>query len=599
LLRGLKKKIASALGGSLEDPRESSEGDIASEKSNKDQSMRVIEKAIVEQVHDWAPKWNQLIDAEQEFWHKTRELAKVGKTVLIANAAGGHPVLDVFESLLAMALAVRGANVKVLSCDGIPACLQATADQFKDPEEFKNHGPSRTICASCTELGETIFGSTSLPVIKINDYLTNADFEKAKELVSAVPFDELQSYLFSGINLGEQARAGALRYFASGELNPDDITDAVLRRYLEAAIQTTIATERMLEAEKIDCVFMSHAIYIPHGAIAEVTRKNNKELVVWQLAYKDRSVIVSHHDIYFRTMLNEPTEMWEHLKWTEEMENDVMSYVLNRGQGIKDWFFSFQQNAIKDVSKIEEELKIDFSKPTIGLLTNVIWDAQLFYSDCAFESMTEWLIKTIEYFVDRPDLQLVIRIHPGEVRVTMPSKQKALDEINLRFPNLPPNIFIVPPESMINSYVLMDQCWAALIYGTTMGMELAAMGIPVVVTGQSWIRNKGIAFDMSSQEAYFELLKTMPFASKRLDKAKTKRARMYVYHYNFRRTIPLKNVIRREGWPPMAASVDSLRELEPGNDLGLDIICNGIQSGADFIYPAESLSTSEKKSNAF
>ena len=66
------------------------------------------------------------------------------------------------------------------------------------------------------------------------------------------------------------------------------------------------------------------------------------------------------------------------------------------------------------------------AKPVIGLLTNVSWDAQLHYPANAFPNMLEWLVQTCEYFATRPDLQLLIRVHPAEISGFPPSRQPIL-----------------------------------------------------------------------------------------------------------------------------------------------------------------------------
>ena len=45
---------------------------------------------------------------------------------------------------------------------------------------------------------------------------------------------------------------------------------------------------------------------------------------------------------------------------------------------------------------------MDFKRPTILLLTNVIWDAQLHYPANAFPNMIVWLIETIRYLPSVP-----------------------------------------------------------------------------------------------------------------------------------------------------------------------------------------------------
>jgi hypothetical protein len=198
--------------------------------------------------------------------------------------------------------------------------------------------------------------------------------------------------------------------------------------------------------------------------------------------------------------------------------------------------------------------------------------------------MLEWVVKTITYFTKRPELQLLIRVHPAEIRGTLPSRQPLVDEIKRIFPVIPQNVFIVPPESQISTYVAMLQCDSVIIYGTKTGVELTSMGIPVIVAGEAWIRNKGITRDASSIDGYFRILDQLPLGAKLADDT-ILRARKYAYHFFFRRMIPLefmepfKNLYKPR--------IKGLDELTPGKSRGLDLICNGILNGADFILPAE------------
>ena len=132
----------------------------------------------------------------------------------------------------------------------------------------------------------------------------------------------------------------------------------------------------------------------------------------------------------------------------------------------------------------------------------------------------------------------------------------------------------------------MSQCNAVLIYGTKMGVELSASGIPVIVAGEAWIRGKGVTLDAMSEADYFRLLDALPLATK-LDEAARERALKYAYHFFFRRMIPLDCVKERKGWPPFEVAIGDLADLSPGKSRGLDVICEGILFGRPFIYPAE------------
>ena len=101
-------------------------------------------------------------------------------------------------------------------------------------------------------------------------------------------------------------------------------------------------------------------------------------LVTWNVAYRKSCFIFSHDDTYHHTMLTEPTGGWEDMAWGPAQEKEIMDYLASRLTGTRDWIW-FHEKPVEDIDQIARELGLDLSKPTIGLLTNVFWDAQLHY----------------------------------------------------------------------------------------------------------------------------------------------------------------------------------------------------------------------------
>jgi hypothetical protein len=196
--------------------------------------------------------------------------------------------------------------------------------------------------------------------------------------------------------------------------------------------------------------------------------------------------------------------------------------------------------------------------------------------------MLEWLVQTCEYFAGRPDLQLLIRVHPAEINGFPPSRQPILQELRKRLPELAANIIVVPPDSGMSTYALMSLCNAAIIYGTKMGVELTSVGLPIIVAGEAWIRNKGLTHDASSPAEYFALLGRLPFAS-RLGAHQLARARRYAYHFFFNRMIPLPFIDPKAGYPIYRLKLERLSQLLPGASPGLDTICDGILRRTPFV----------------
>ncbi|RPI73491.1 MAG: capsule biosynthesis protein, partial [Geobacteraceae bacterium] len=522
--------------------------------------------------------WERIIKAQRAEWEQALYRAQKGPKILIATSTGKEGMARPVESLLAVALTLRGANVHILLCDQfLPACSIALSTMMPDLSEFVAHGLTKRKCLECHQKGVSTYEALGLPIFSYRRLVAPDDIQKAEETAGSVPTDMIPAYRWNGMAVGEHALAGALRFFARGDLDGEPHAAQVLQRYFKAALLTAVAMRNLLRDIHFDCAVFHHGIYIPQGIIGEVARSERVRVVNWVRAYRNRCFIFSHNDTYHHTMMTEPTGRWDNMSWNLQVEQQLLEYLKSRWQGTMDWV-SFLENPQFDLHKISNEIGVDFSKPTIGLLTNVIWDAQLHYPANAFRGMVDWVLQTISYFAKRSDLQLLIRVHPAELTGMVPSRQLIVDEIRTAFPELPQNVFVVPPESRVSTYAAMLQCDAVIIYGTKTGVELTSMGVPVIVAGEAWIRNKGITLDANSPEGYFRFLDLLPLR-KRMEETQIQRARKYAYHFFFRRMIPMEFFESTERRKAFKLTLRSIEDLKPGKSSGLDIICDEILKG--------------------
>jgi hypothetical protein len=89
------------------------------------------------------PNWADILRRDSARWKAARASTRNGSKVLIATSVGGHTPGTIIESMLAVALTLRGAEVHILLCDELlPACLQATVGRFSDAKEFSKYGSS-------------------------------------------------------------------------------------------------------------------------------------------------------------------------------------------------------------------------------------------------------------------------------------------------------------------------------------------------------------------------------------------------------------------------------------------------------------------------
>ena len=128
-------------------------------------------------------------------------------------------------------------------------------------------------------------------------------------------------------------------------------------------------------------------------------------------------------------------------------------------------------------------------RPVVLLAANVIGDSLTLGRQVFTESMTEWLQRSVQYFAGRPEVQLVVRIHPGERYTKGPS---VADVVKQALPELPEHIHLVAASDPINTYDLVEIADLGLVYTTTVGMEMAMSGVPVIVAGQTHYREQGL-----------------------------------------------------------------------------------------------------------
>ena len=525
------------------------------------------------------PDWAALLQGREDDWRKARASAD-GKRILVATSLGMHHTAVTVDSLVAAALTFRGAKVDFLLCDAaLPACQLIDHVVAPSVDRYAAKGPAADFCGVCAPTGRRILAPLGLDMIGLGELLTDSDRASSKAEAARIAGGDLNPGLAGDV---EHGYAGALRFFGRAHLIDEKPSRQVFARYLEAALLSGKAAARLFAGRRYDAVIAHHGIYAPQGPIADAARAAGVRLVTWHPSYRAGRLIFEHGDTYHRAMIDEPPARWADAPLSASQEKSLDAYLASRTDGSQDWI-TFQRAAPQAEAILEKALGLSFSTPTFVMIGNVAWDARLHYPNSAYGDMTQWAADTVRWFAGRPDLQLIVRCHPGEV-ISSPRAADRLDDIvRAALPALPGNIKIVPPESDLNTYAIAASCRAALIYNTKMGVELTARGMPVIVAGDAWIRGKSISEDANDPASYYALLDRAADLA-RLDGARLDRARRYAYHFFFRRCVPVGAFDLERGWPLCSLREDAAAKATIGADPGLDLICAGILGGSRFEY---------------
>ena len=475
----------------------------------------------------------------------------ISPKILIVTSIGENLNSFALDSVLAKALESKGCEVYILLCDGVlDACMNCEIGKFRSLDEFNKNG-SKKLCRNCISTGIQFGRAANLEILNYGDFLAN-DFH----VIS--PHEE-------------SALAGALRFLAIGDKTSPEVNKVLSKFQKSSEVSEKVISACILQME-IDVVIAHHGIYVPQGLAVQAAKSLGKSIVTWSQSYRKGTYLFSHHDSAHKTQLSED---FDFSPLTQRQETTLMKYLFSRDAGTNDWIrFGIAQN-------LNSEIKLPLKDiPTALLLTNVNWDAQVHFDDGFFINMEEWLVETIKWFQIHPDLQLIVRIHPAEITGTIPTRDPMSNVIKREFPDLAPNIYIVDANSDISTYSLFPLSDLGIIFGTKTGIELTASGIPTIVAGEAWIKNKGISIDPKSKKEYFEFLEKFA-AGIELPEINKTRAMSYAYHYFFKRMIPVTSILAIPYYPYARPNLNSDWE---SSDPGLVQIVNGIIKGTPFVF---------------
>jgi hypothetical protein len=370
-------------------------------------------------------------------------------------------------------------------------------------------------------------------------------------------FDLRQSNLYTKELLGK----------AEGYLNPISFLDIKERKKLPLALQQEIEQVSVRDVqytEQLEEVSLDSELYkmrlerniplaekalawlkenqpdviiVPNGLILEfgVFYQVGKHLGIPVVSYEfgeqqDRLWLSDGREV----MIQDTSQMWAGRKdkaFDEEALKKIQALFASR-QGADLWnnfYRKWQDLPIEGEDKVKEKLGLD-DRPIVMLAANVIGDSLTLGRQVFSGSMTAWLGKVLNYFAETDQAQFLLRAHPGERNLEGPG---VIDVANDILPNTPDHFRLLGPDAPVNTYDLIKIADLGMTYTTTVGMEMAMSGLPVIVVGDTHYRGKGFTLDPESWEDFEIMLAETLKAPEKLKPTEEKIQEAWHYAYRF------------------------------------------------------------------
>ncbi|MFB6129205.1 MAG: hypothetical protein ABEJ28_00095 [Salinigranum sp.] len=414
--------------------------------------------------------------------------------------------------LFAHAFRLRGYRPVFVLCNAdLDLCMRKAPDWSGD-----------TVCDLCHHLGREMadaFGFDPIPLADLVD--PNATYDLRRH---GAPDPEL----YRGIDVATYAKASVRKHLRKYHLDLQGDDRKTYRRFLRSACRLVDATYELLDRYDVRTCFGHDNAYVYGGVPLAVADARGVTGYSHMRGFRDETIIFGRttnrstlpwfeDDALVRDLLDTPL--------TDEQTREIEDLMRGRESG--------DAARHRYSSTMERSIRRDEGTTVAGMFTNLIWDASLEVDVAPYPDVFEWIADTIEWYADRPDAHLVVKPHPAETkRGTNESVARWIED---RYAPLPENVTLLSPDTDVNTYELIRDIDVCLVYNSTVGLESAYNGTPVIVTGDTDYRGFGFTYDFDDPSEYPPLLERA--ADLEVTSEMRERAVRYAYHIFVRKHI--------------------------------------------------------------
>jgi len=357
----------------------------------------------------------------------------------------------------------------------------------------------------------------------------------------------------------------------------------IYRNFVISAIIVCNAAKNLLKTTKPDVIFLLNGLFFEERIICTWAERLSIPVVTYENGFMKNSFVFARNSVacYYDLSEHWPTVINKTLSREENEWLDL--YLADRQVGNRA-VIQYWPKREERIAEIKKKLCLASEKKVVVAFTNIIWDSAVQGRDICFAGLFDWLRQTIAFFTEHFEYQLIVRIHPAEIRLKgRETKEGAVQFIHAVFPELPSNIHIVPPESDISSYRLIELSHLILTYSSTIGLEAALMGKPVMVTGQTHYRAKGFTIDTDTEAEYFDrLIEILKMTESELN-VDVEITRRYSFLFFRRYMIEFSSIINQEKSSKIHLMIENLNDLKSKRHSELSAV-------VDFILETKNLS---------
>lgn len=421
---------------------------------------------------------------------------KSERVLIFAPEAGLLPHFHMM-CLVAKTLEVKGYEIWVGTCfDALPRCPVIGAHQAPISETFLGR---EKICRDCVK---SSLNATEAYGLNTFDFRTleNEAFERRLEGVLGSLPEDLYGFTYDGIEFGKLC---VFEVCVGTKKTAPDSRDPDIRAFWTLLIRTALKSYFWV-SEAIRCHGFTHVAYFNDyslnlaaalaaehvGAVPRLISQASHRNVDRRRCIVYKKCMAAN---YFRIL--ERWSDWRGLPLSESQIGEVAEDTFVRFSGVGSHIYSppkasggsVQAESDPSVRRIvaytsspDEWAGAAPSLPTLGV---EVPPYKLPFGGTIETCHSEWLVQLANYLEGRQDIELIIRIHPREDANKRENKASShLVLLREKLSLLPSNTRVVWPQDPVSSYDLAESADLILTSWSTIGLEMARLGVPVLTS---------------------------------------------------------------------------------------------------------------------
>lgn len=483
------------------------------------------------------------------------------------------------ETVLAHAVLRAGGSPVFAYCGGrLPVCDVMPVDAAPPMP-----------CHSCREYAAGAIEAAGFEALALGDVVDVRESVRSARLRVAglETVGQCEAFVFDGLQLGRLVRISTAWFLSRGTL-PD--TPEVLQAYRDFLVSGMVVAgglRAILDRCQPDRLFMLNGTFFAESILVAQAQQRGIPYATYERGFIHDSIVLTPGAP--ACYLMPPEDAWSAARATPLTDTEALAieaYLGRRRLG-GDTLDNFWRHRVDDVARIRADLSLDAQRPLVVMFCNILWDSAVLGQDIAFASMGDWVTQGIRWAAAHPEVDLMVRIHPAEVQlVNHPTRERMAEHIATRVPSLPPNVRVVRADDPTSSYVLMDEAELVLVYTSTIGLEAAARGVPVLVAARTHYRDRGFTTDPVTDVDYWRsadvVLSSPPDGAERARVGELANRYAALFFFRFHH---LLGGVHEEGRSSPVVRVGNAADLDPGRDPVVDRLVGGIMRGVPPIAP--------------